>query len=1213
MSTVTAQPRAPKLQGYKGGSQTPKTATEAPDSLVSTQQARIVDLISEGEIYGLVDGVNSIFLDEAPGSMYPSLAWDYRRGTQDQSYLQGFPNVESETTVNVVLSFDTPHIRAIANTSVSAVRINFALGRFATQDAATGDTNGARVEFSVDVASGFEDFVNVYNSAFDGKTASGYTRSVRVDLPRPVPVNGWRLRVRRTTPDSISGNVSDVVNIASVTELIDYKFRYPNSAVMGVSFDAEVFGGAIPKRSYHIKGRIVSVPANYDPDTRTYTGIWNGDFKPAWTNNPAWVYYDLLLNPRFGLGDRLDATQVDKWGLYEIARYCDELVDDGKGGKEPRFTCNLYLQKQAAALKVMQDLAAVFRGITYWGLGQAMVSADLPKDPVYTYTNGNVRGGRFNRKGAKKSTIYTAILSAWNDPNDFYRTKYEYVQDDALVAKFGIRSTTLANIGCCSQGQAHRAAKWALLSNQYDTNTITFGVGLEGIRAIPGQIVRIADQHRQGRRVGGRVRVGSTTTSILLDQLPGSAVAPGDELTVNLPSGESETRPVASVDPQTGAVVPATPFSDVPVKGGVWAYETLELKTELYRIMAISEGENPLDYNITALTYTEGKHSAVDFGTLISRRPTVSVPLGVVPAPENVQMSTTYKLSQGQAVSTLQISWDKVDVAVKYDVEWQRNSGGWIYAGRVSTTDVDVLGIYAGDYRVRVRAMNATNLLSPWTEIGPQPLQGKTGSPPLPVNVRTTSEIFAIRVDWGFPAGAEDTSYSEIRIADSNLGANETSLGMFAYPTTTYTHSGMAAAVTKFFSIRLVDKSGNIGPWSDRVRGLSSDDASDILDYIAGQITETELGQDLLAKIELIPDLQNQIDALDGLQAYKPGETYVKGELVVADGRIYQADKAVPANTPPPNTNFWTDVGSLLETANGFAAQIATNTTSITELNGIVVAQASSTETLRAAYRDDNGEGDLADALDGVRSAANIANEAFVRATENEATARVVERIDAAVANNSAQVVSLREVVVTNQSSTATAIQQVNASVADVSSTVADVSGKTNQNTSAIQQNTAAIQQTATAYADTSGKLSTMWSVKMQVNQSGQYVAAGVGLGIENTGAGLQSQFLVSADRFAIVNTLAGGAITVPFAVQNGQVFLRSAVIEDGSIANAKIGNIIQSNDFVENTSGWQLDKAGNLKFNGAGVGYRLRLSNQGFYLTDTTTGVVVVELGVLS
>lgn len=1023
------------LQGYKGGSDSPRQPVEAPDSLVSVAQARIVDLLGEGEIFGLVNGAASIYLDETPLTAYPGTAWEMRNGTVDQAYLPGFPAVESETQIGVTLQAATPWIRAITDLNVSALRINFSVPRLVSQNPNNGDTNGYSVQFAIDVAEGQGAFQEVLRSAFSGKTTGGYQRSVRVDLPG-APAGGWRVRVRRLTPNATSAAIADAVNIQSITEVVDAKFRYPNSAVIGLSFDAQTFGGSIPKRGYHVRGRILRVPSNYDPASRTYSGVWDGTFKPEYSNNPAWIYMDLLLHERFGLGDRVNINQIDKWGLYQIAQYCDGLVDDGRGGQEPRFTCNLYLQTRADALKVLQDVAAIFRGITYWGAGQAMVTADMPSDPVYTYTNANVLGGKFSYKGSKRSTRYSVVLVSWNDPTDMYRAKVEYVQDEALIARLGVRQIDLTAIGCTSQGQAQRAGRWALLTNQYETETVNFSVGLEGIRARPGQIVRVADNARAGKRIGGRLR-SATTTELALDMpvisgppvMAGSTlvnagstlvnagnggnlsgVDPGDEITVILPSGEPETRTVVSVTFDN--VVTVTPaFSEAPLAQSVWAHESPTLVTQRFRIISISES-GPLEYQINATKHEEGKFDGVDSGTIISQKPITSIPSSVQQAPDNLQMSTDYMVDQYAAVSTLTITWDAAPNAVRYDVEWKRGESDWVYAGRVPTTEVDVVGVYAGEYMVRVRAMNSLNILSGWTTIGPTYLQGKVGLPPAPVGVTTTSEIFAIRVNWGVPVGAEDTAYAQLQMSATSGGAAPIELGQFAYPTNTYLHTGMAAAVVRFFRVRLIDKSGNIGPWSAWVYGISSADAGELLDYLTGEITETQLGSGLLTKIE------------------SGGEA-----------------------------------GAMIE-------------------------------------------------------------------------------------------------------------------------------------------------ELATTVNDIEQGLSAQYSIKLGVNQDGQYYAAGMGIGIENTPDGMQSQVLFLADRFAVLNQINGQAVS-PFIIQNGQTIISNAVIGDATISWLKIGDDVQSTNYVAGVSGWRLSKAGGIEFNGTVAGQgRMTINNQLLSVYDSN-GVLRVRVGI--
>lgn len=1267
------------LQGYKGGSSNPRTPVEAPDSLVSTEYARIVDLISEGEIEGLVNGVNSIFLDEAPGSSYPSLRWDARVGTQDQRYMQGFPAVESEIQVGVELQSTTSYIRAVTDSTISALRINFALGRFAKQNPSNGDTTGLKVEFAIDLAEGLGPFEQVLLSSFNGKTTGGYTRSVRVDLPSPFPVGGWRVQVRRITPNATSSAVSDAVTVRSVTEIVDYKFRYPNSALVASSFDAEAFGGKIPKRSFHIRGRIVRVPTNYDPGTRTYSGPWDGTFKLAYTNCPPWIYYDLLLNPRFGLGDRITANQIDKWGLYQIAQYCDQMVDDGKGGMEPRFTCNMYLQKQADALKVLQDLAAIFRGITYWGLGQAIVSADMPSDPVYLYTNANVLGGKFGRKGSKKSTIYSVVLSSWNDPQDFFRVKTEYVQDDALVAKYGVRSVTLTNLGCSSQGQAQRAARWALLTNQYETDTITFSVGIEGIRALPGQVIRVADQFRQGRRVGGRVRAGSTTTVLAVDLLPNIVVETGDQIVINLPSGQSEARTVQSVDLVNNTIMTTAPFSVIPARGAVWVYEAKELKSELYRIISITEGSTPLEYTITALTYAEGKHDAVDFGTIISTRPVTAIPTSVVPAPQNLRMFTDWKIDQYQAVTTLTIAWDAVKGAIKYDVEWSRDDSDWVYGGRISATELDVVGVYAGEYRARVRAMNTLNVLSPWSEIGPLPLLGKTDPPPIPVNVRTTSEIFAIRLDWGFPEGSQDSAFSQIQMASESTGQNPIDLGQFSYPSSTYTHSGMAAGVVRYFRVRLIDKTGNIGEWSNWVFGQSSADATAILDYITGKITETELGQELLSEIEKISGqgpgsvndritigdtaLQNQIDSLQsqladitGAPDWNVNDAYLSGSLVKLDGKLYRAKQDVPAGTPVTNQTYWEYIGdyaSLGELVTALAIRIDVVETSVEEINGELVAMATriigvetqvfprmagstdwkagdsgvkataftvysafSSADLALARRVDNIQAEIGPGID-----AKIEQEAYARATADEALAAQITTISATLGNVEADLQIESSARATADEALTTQITNANSRIGDAEAgliteattrATADtaISQSVTQLTSRVGTNESTIQTIATTQATTEGKLSVMYNIKLGINSNGQYYGAGMGIGIENTPSGMQSQILMLADRFAVLNTINGVSKAV-FALEGGQAFLNSAVIKQADIVNLIITGELRSSNYVAGSQGIRINFVTNeFEINGVnpGVG-RMNITNQVVTVYDTVR--MRVRLGI--
>lgn len=1186
------------IKGAKGGSDKPRTPKESPDSLVSIAYARLIDLISEGEIYGLVNGAASIYLDETPastsgGASFRGFSWAQRTGSQHQSYLAGFPQVENEITIGVELQASSPWVRSITNTDLSAVRINFSVPRLAKQNASNGDTTGYRVDYAIDVAIGFGAYQEVLTGAFNGKTTGGYERSVRIDLPEGS--GGWRVRVRRLTPNSTSSTISDTVNIKSFTEIIDAKFRYPNSAIVGVSFDAETFGGSVPRRGYHARGRIIRVPTNYDPDSRTYSGTWNGTFKLAYSNNPAWIYYDLLLHPRYGLGDRIDASQVDKWGLYQIGQYCDQLVSDGQGGMEPRFVCNLYLQKRADAYKALQDIAAVFRGITYWGAGQAIVSADMPADPVYTYTNANVKNGKFSYKGSKRSTRYSAVLVGWNDPSDMYRRKVEYVQDDDAIARFGVQTTEITALGCTSQGQAQRAGRWALLTNLLETETVTFSVGLDGIRARPGQIIRVADNARAGRRIGGRLSA-ATATAVTVDKVEG--VQSGDELTCILPSGVAQTRSIVAVDGHQLTVAPA--FDAVPVAQSVWAWESTSLAAQRYRIVSIAES-GPLEYAITASKYVEGKHAAVDSGAIISQRPITAIPSSVQAAPTNIRAISDWMIDQTMAVTTMTILWNAAPGATRYDVEWKRGDGAWVYAGRVGGTEIDVVGIYAGTYQIRVRALNSLDVTSPWGYSEAIELAGKAGTPPAVAFLHAAPEVFGIRLEWGFPAGAEDTLRTEIQYGATQSAQDALHLGDYAYPANTHTMTGLSAGITFWFRARLIDRTGNIGPWSDWVMGQSSADATAILEYIAGQISETELGQNLLDRINLIDgdgpgSVNDRIKELTDALEYSPHNAYLAGDSVRDGQRLYQARINVPADpdgaNAPPNATYWLDIGQVVQSANGLALQVEQNTASLELLDGKVTAAASSLEVLQAAYRDDDGEGDLADALTGWDASARITQESRVRAGENSAMAERLTRLQVQVTDEiGASITEIERVIADEFSAVAETTQQLQASVGE---------------------NSSAIQTTQQAVANLDGDLSAMYSVKLQLTQDGKYYAAGMGLGIENTPDGMQSQVLFQADRFAVINT-ANGVISTPFVIQGGQVFINSAVIGDGTIDMAKIATALQSTNFVAGQQGWRLNKSGTFEINGSVAGQgRMQMTHRALKFWDGNN-VLRVQAGDLT
>ncbi|UVL26838.1 host specificity protein J [Pseudomonas donghuensis] len=1119
------------IRGAKGGGSKPKQPTEAPDSLQSTNLAKILIAVGEGEFEG-TPTAQDIYLDNTPiqdssGNInFPNVKWDWRPGSIEQTYIPGIPAIENETTVNVELRSDNPWSRALSNIQLSAVRLRFSWPRLASQDEG-GNTNGYRIEYAIDVATDGGAYQQVQLGAVDGKTTNGYQRSVRVDLPKAT--SGWMIRVRRITPNQNSGTIADTMTIAGYTEVIDRKLRYPNTALLYIEFDAQQFQN-IPAVTVKCKARRWPIPTNYDPLTRTYTGAWDGTFKQAWTNNPAFITYGLCVEDRFGLGKRIKPWMVDKWEMYRIAQYCDQLVPDGIGGQEPRFLCDMNLQGRAEAWTLLRDLSAIYRGMVYWAQGSLFMQADMPRaqDIDYVFTRFNVIDGEFTYGGAEKNTHYSRALVSYDNPSNNYDTDVIPVTDLALQRRYRDRPIEISAIGCTRASEAQRRGKWILLSNSQD-RTVTFRTGMEGRIPLPGYVIPVADELIAGRPNGGRIAAAAGRV-VTLDR--DTQIKAGDRLIINLPNGRAQGRTVESVSDR--AVTVTTAYSVAPEPELQWAIDADDLAIQLFRVLRTARTTEG-DYEITALEFNPSKFAHIDTGARLEERPISVIPITVVPPPASVTLTSNYAVDQGIAVSTMTIAWPAVNGAVAYDVEWRKDNGNWTKLQRTGSTSVDVTGIYAGAYLARVRAVSAFDISSVWKSSSLTQLTGKTGLPPAVTNLTATSELFAIGLKWGFPAGAEDTQRTEIWYGPANDLSAATKLTDVAYPQSDWKLLGLGAGVRFFFWARLVDRTGNIGPWYPAVNGTlgqSGSDAGPILELIAGQITETELGQELIGKID---GLQEQIDALDGLKAYNPDEPYTKDQMVVVDGRIYQAKQGIPADpsggNAPPNPALWTDVGQSVESINGLAQQVDTNTTNITEVDGKVTATAESLQVLRAAYRDEHADGDLAGALQQWDAQVAFASEVRVSASRDLANVRKTETLEAT-----------------------------------------------------LKGTTAAVQTLSQAQVAADGKMSTMWAVKMQLNSQGQYVAAGIGLGIENGAAGLQSQFLVSADRFAVVNGI-NGTLASPFAVQGGQVFMNSAFIQDGTITNAKIGSFISSLDYVPGVSGWRLNKDGTFELNGSSPG----------------------------
>ena len=1125
---------------------------------------------------GLVDGYRSVYLQGTPlqnpdGTFnFQNVSVETRSGTQDQSYIPGFPSVENEVIVGVELRADTPIVRTVSGSDLSAVRVRVAVDSLQKVDTSNGDTVGYSVAYAIDVATDGGAYTTVLNSAFTGKTTTQYERSHRIDLPAG---SQWQIRIRRTTPNANSSTVADTTRVQSITEIIDAKLRYPNSALLAVSVDAQQFQ-SLPTIACNVYGRIIKVPANYDPELRTYAttgpgttnGVWNGTFKSAWTNNPAWVFYDIVTNDRFGLGNNIPAAWVDAWNLYQIAQYCDEMVSDGFGGQEPRFTCNVYMQTRSDAYKVLQDLAAVFRGVSYYAVGQMIASADMPKQVSVGYTNADVVDGKFNYEGTARKVRHTVALVSWSDQSDMGRQKVERVEYRPGLIRYGIQETEVTAIGCTSRGQAQRIGNHILISENIELETVSFKVGLEGVLVSPGDVFNVSNRNRAGKRMGGRISA-YTADTVTVDLVPYDIVA-GDKIKVMLSTGRIEERTIQSI---AGNVVRVTvDWSANPAKQGVFIFEQSELVAEKFRCVAVADNEDGT-YTIAGLTYRGDKFAYIDDGTRLEQPPISVIPPSVQAPPSNVRITSFSVIDQAIARTDVTIQWDAAPNAIEYEVEWRRDDMDWVRVGRVSSTSVDIRGAYSGQYLARVRAVNALGARSiPATSMLTQ-IVGKTEPPPALTSLTTTSIVFAIGLRWGFPQGATDTERTEIWYSQGPDRASAIKLGDFAYPQDRHQINGLAAGARFYFWGRLVDRSGNIGPWyptGTGVVGESSIDQTEYDAYFSGRITESALGQDLLSKIDSIDNIVPLI--------WDANATYEDGQTVIYNGRIYSWINATPGNNEPPSAD-WQDVGEAISQANAIVGRVDQLELDVAEVEGQVVAQGQKVDGLFAAI-DTQFTGDEDDYT--------ADNDVFAGTT------------------------TIQTVIATQDYALGKRVETVQASVGDVADELNYVS--------------ASVQETSQALVDLDGQISASWTLKLQIAANGQYYAAGMGVGIENQPDGsFQSQILMQADRFAVIN-VANGQVTSPFVIQGGQTFISqaligtswitNAMIANAAITNAKISGTIQSDDYVSGQTGWRINKAagGGFEFNGSiSGGYRLNITNQGVYIYYPN-GNPAVELGVL-
>lgn len=1226
-------------KGRKGGSSESRTPTEQPDDLQSVAKAKILLALGEGEFYGGLSG-KQVFLDGTAienddGSQnFSGVAWEFRSGTQAQNYIQGIPGTENEISVGTDVTSTTAWIHTFTNTQLSAIRLRLKWPALFRQED-DGDLVGYSINYAIDLQTDGGTWTTVLNTAVTGKTTTGYERSHRIDLPQ----NGstWTVRVRKITAEANSAKIGDTMTLQSYTEVIDAKLRYPNTALLYIEFDSSQFNGSIPQITCEPKGRVIRVPDNYDPNTRSYSGTWLGTFKWAWTDNPAWIFYDIVVSDRFGLGDRLTAANIDKWTLYQVAQYCDQMVPDGKGGSgtEPRYKCDVYVQTRNDAYTVMRDFAAIFRGMTYWGGDQIVALADMPRDVDYNFTNANVVDGEFAYSSSTTKTRYTSALVSYSDPDNGYADAMEPVFEKDLVSRYKVyNQLEVTAIGCTRQSEANRKGRWGILTNNKD-RVVAFSVGLDGDIPMPGYVIAVADEYLSGRVAGGRIS-SVNGRAITLDRAPDAKA--GDRLQVNLPSGISQARTIQSLS--DNIVTVTTAYSETPEAENIWVVESSELYAQQYRVTSVAENDDGT-FTITAAAHDPDKYPRIDTGAVIDQRPVSVIPPGNQAAPTNIVIDSYSVVNQGISLETMRVQWDAVQNAISYEAQWRRNDGNWISVARSSTTSFEVPSIYAGRYLVRVRAINAAEISSGWGYSQEKTLTGKVGNPPKPVGFTASEDVvFGIELNWGFPANTSDTLKTEIQYSLTADGASPMLLADVAYPTRVYQQMGLKAGQIFWYRAQLVDKTGNESGYTDWVRGQASTDASDILDWIGDDILNTDAGKQLVSRVDSVEEKVGELN--DAVTQAQGDIADFRDELDKNSGDVADVSAAITAE----QTARVDGDNALSQRITDVKTTTESNTGRITTVEKTVTDNQSAT-VQRLDSLDASTES----------NAANITSEQKARADADTALGQRVDAVKATTDNNSASIDTLQ----TAQSSTDQAlasltqnteavfssvnnqaltdienalgndaadqaqrgaigevrgrVAQAEARIVTTETAQADanqafaqyqqtVTAQFNATGEEIDQTNVTVQQTSSALATLDGKVSAQWGIKLGIDSNGRYYAAGMGIGLENTPDGMQSQVLFLADRFAVMSQV-GATPKTFFAIQNGQTIIDTAFIGDGTITNAMIGAYIQSTNYVAGTAGWRLDKGGTFEINGS-------VSGQGRKVITATQELVYDGNGTL-
>ncbi|WP_409500163.1 phage tail protein [Mannheimia glucosida] len=980
------------MGGKKQGSA--RTPHEAPDSLKSAQRLRAIGLISLGPIKGPVNKWKSTFFDNTPiqnengvddndeaSFNFKNTEVSFTLGTQDQLPLQGFEMSEREVSVSTEVKYTTPITRTVTDPDVTRLRVTLGVNALYEQND-QGDTNGTSVWFRI--------LINGLPRAtyeIQGKSSSRFYRSYIVD---DLPERPFTITVERTTTDSKSQRLQNATNWVSYTEIIDTKLSYPNMALVGIKTDSR-YNPNFPNVNFLLYGRLVKVPSTYDPETRTYsTALWKGDWKQAWTNNPAWVFYDLVTDPLAGLGKRVGDYGLDKFQLYQIAKYCDELVDDGYGGKEPRMTANLWLTDQRSAYEVLSDMASVFRAIAVWNGTQFTAIQDRTTDPVCTYSQANVIDGKFSRQYAAMKSIYTAAEVEYADERNMYQKAVEYVADDLMIERYGYNVKKMTAYATTSRGQAHRWGKWVLATSLLEQCTITFSVGRQGLLHLPGDIIEVADNDYAGKTLGGRV-VAVNGKVVTLDQpieISGNSYLSylNDEMKVVKVA-------ISSVDSKNKAVVTlaTVPTGLEPMDD--WVLKTPTVSTQLYRAIGITENDDG-SYTITALQHEPQKESIVDGSA------------SFIPVVTTAHTGGAQKVANAEASineNGVKLTWEmpSSNSIVKYEVRLYRNGVLYQTYLDLETTELTFDDLPDGSYVAEIRSKNANGQLSdPVTrafEIN------------LTINRLTTKSLyFSIQLDWDLPKTATVGNYTEIwRSVDNNI-RNAKKIATLPYPQNSHILNGIDLNESYYFFVRCGDKAGNKGQFTEGVFGEADHNPDTLLNVLEGQITRSQLGADLIASLQ--QDIDTAVASEAGLR---------QSAVANAVSQIIAESQArAKAIQDEANNRTKAIQAESVNLTKRIQAEAATRGNAVTQLQNVDVQQAQLISAVTAKANN---------ALSGLEE------EKTARANGDKAEAQAREALTARMSDAESNIATIQRTVATNTQSISEVSQNLNAKLDNLS------------------------------------------------------------------------------------------------------------------------------------------------------------------------------------